>query len=415
MTDLNPITNRRRFVKQTGLAAGALALSQPFTVLGQAAPKKLKVGIVGCGGRGKIVSEMALKDGRYEIVSLADYFKDQADTLGEKFNVPSERRFTGLDCYKRLIDAGGIDIIAILSPPYFHPDQVEAAVEAGLHVWLAKPIAIDTPGVKRVVVAAQKAASQKRCFLVDFQTRALDSYHEAARRVAAGDLGTLGYAEIEATSLAFKLKAPDTGYESRLRNWLQWKDLCGENVVEFSIHAIDMASLFIGKPPVSATGFCERQFVDHTPETHPGDVRDVCNVVYDYGDGFKCVLRAKRFDHHKISGGIEVGLFGTKGGLFSSYQGEIYIKGEKSFSGDRHMGERIRGIYNLGIANNWKTFYKNITEEDYSQATVQPSADSHYLALLAREAAYLQGKPITWDEITKSEKTSQFDTGKLKV
>jgi myo-inositol 2-dehydrogenase/D-chiro-inositol 1-dehydrogenase len=88
---------------------------------------------------------MALKDGRYEIVSLADYFKDQADTLGEKFNVPSERRFTGLDCYKRLIDAGGIDIIAILSPPYFHPDQVEAAVEAGLHVWLAKPIAIDTP------------------------------------------------------------------------------------------------------------------------------------------------------------------------------------------------------------------------------------------------------------------------------
>jgi myo-inositol 2-dehydrogenase/D-chiro-inositol 1-dehydrogenase len=307
MTDLNPITNRRRFVKQTGLAAGALALSQPFTVLGQAAPKKLKVGIVGCGGRGKIVSEMALKDGRYEIVSLADYFKDQADTLGEKFNVPSERRFTGLDCYKRLIDAGGIDIIAILSPPYFHPDQVEAAVEAGLHVWLAKPIAIDTPSVKRVVVAAQKAASQKRCFLVDFQTRSLDSFHEAARRVAAGDLGTLGYAEIEATSLAFKLKAPDTGYESRLRNWLQWKDLCGENVVEFSIHAIDMASLnSSASPPVSATGFCERQFVDHTPETHPGDVRDVCNVVYDYGDGFKCVLRAKRFDHHKISGGIEV-------------------------------------------------------------------------------------------------------------
>jgi hypothetical protein len=79
------------------------------------------------------------------------------------------------------------------------------------------------------------------------------------------------------------------------------------------------------------------------------------------------------------------------------------------------MGEKIRGIYNLGIANNWKTFYKNITEEDYAQATVQPSADSHYLALLAREAAYLQGKPITWDEITKSEKTSQFDTGKLTV
>ena len=404
---------RRKFLKQTGLAAGALAVSQPFHAMGQTKPQgaKLRIGIIGCGGRSYNVGEMALEDGRYEIVALADYFQDAVDTIGKKYQVPANRRYTGLHCFKRMIDAGGIDIVAVLSPPYFHPEHAEAAAEAGLHVWLAKPIAVDSPGVARVEAAARKAAAQKRCFLVDFQTRALDHYLEAARRVAAGDLGKLGYAEIEATSLAFKLKVPHQGQETKLKNWLQWKDLCGENIIEFSIHAIDLASLMIGRPPVSATGFCERNLIDDMP----GDVRDVTHVVYDYGDGFKCVLRAKRFNHHKISGGIHLGLWGDQGGLFSSYKGEVYIKGEKPFNGDRYNGEKIRGIYNIGILKNMDTFYKNITQGDYSQATVKPSIDSHYLALLGREAAYAQGATVTWEDIVQSRKTMEFDTSGLQL
>lgn len=407
------MNERRKFLKTSGLAAGALAVSQPHQVLGQNKPDgpKLRIGIIGCGGRSYNVGEMALQDGRYEIVALADYFQDAVDTIGKKYNVPSNRRYTGLHCFKRLIEAGGIDVVAVLSPPYFHPEQAEAAVEAGLHVWLAKPIAVDAPGIRRIEAAAAKAAAKKKCFFVDFQTRALGHYHEAAHRVAAGHLGKLGYAEIEATSLAFKLRVPHGGMETRLKNWLQWKDLCGENIMEFSIHAIDLASLMIGRPPVSATGFCERNFVSHIP----GDVRDVTSVVYDYGDGFKCVLRAKRFDHQKISGGINLALWGEKGGLFANYKGEVFIRGERSFSGDRYMGEEIRGIYNIGILKNWGTFYRNITEGDYSQATVQPSVDSHYLALLGREAAYAQGATVTWDEIVKSRKTLEFDTVELRV
>lgn len=403
--------NRRSFIKQTGLVAGALAASQSFTVLGQSAKPKLKVGIIGCGGRGNTVADLAQKDGRFEIAAVADYFQDQVDSLGERFNVPPKRRFTGLDCFKRMLDAGDIDIAAILSPPYFHPEQVEAAAEAGLHIWLAKPIAIDSPGVRRIEAAAKKTTANKRCFLVDFQTRTLGSFHEAARRLAAGDIGKLGYGEIEATSLAFALKVPHDGKESELRNWLQFKNLCGENIIEFSIHAIDMASLFIGRPPVSASGFCERNMINDMP----GDVQDICVAAYDYGEGFKCVLRAKRFNHHKISGGIETSLFGPKGGLFSSYKGEIYIKGENSFSGDRFEGKKIRGIYNLGVARNWDTFHKNITEQDYSQATVQPSVDSHYLALLAREASYAGGTTVHYEELVKSAKVLEYDTSGLTV
>ncbi len=101
------------------------------------------------------------------------------------------------------------------------------AVDAGVHIWLAKPIAVDTPGVRRIELAAKKSTDNKKCFFVDFQTRALEQYQEGARRVASGDLGQLGYAEIEGTSMAFGLKVPHGSKETELRNWLQWKSLSG--------------------------------------------------------------------------------------------------------------------------------------------------------------------------------------------
>jgi myo-inositol 2-dehydrogenase/D-chiro-inositol 1-dehydrogenase len=410
----NP-TSRRDFLAKTGLAAAAL--SMPHVAQAQdAASTKLRIGIIGCGGRSNNVGDMALKDGRFEIVALADYFQDAVDKQGEKFNVPANRRHTGLDCFKKLIAADGIDIIAVLSPPYFHPEQVEAAVEAGLHVWLAKPIAVDAPGVARIEAAARKATSKKRCFLVDFQTRALGHYNEAARRVAAGDLGKLGYGEIEGTCGAFGLHTPHGGKETKLKNWLQWRDLCGESIIEFSIHAIDMASLMIGRNPISATGYCGRTLIDDMPEPTPGDVRDHWVATYDYGDGVKVGFRCKRFDGHGASnhGGIYVNLHGSHGSLTADYKGEVLIRGEKSFNGDRFMKEKIRGIYNIGITNNWKTFHDNITKKNFAQETVAPSAQSHYLALLAREACYQQGKTVTWDQVIHDKTSRGFDTTGLK-
>ena len=214
MNEFGHFKTRREFLAKAGLASAAFTL--PGLTRGQEASSgKLRIGIVGCGGRSNNVGEMALKDGRFEIVALADYFQATVDTQGEKFKVPANRRFTGLDCYKKMIEAGGIDIVAVLTPPYFHPEQVEAAVEAGLHVWLAKPIAVDAPGVARIEAAARKATEKKRCFLVDFQTRALAHYHEAARLVAAGDLGELGWGEIEGTCPAFELRVPQDGQEAK--------------------------------------------------------------------------------------------------------------------------------------------------------------------------------------------------------
>lgn len=410
----HPSIPRRRFLTTAGLAGAALA--HPAITRAQAGGgSKLRVGIVGCGGRSRIVGDVAIEDGRYEIVALADYFQEQVDEKGERFKVPANRRYTGLNCFKRLIDAGGVDIVAVLSPPYFHPAQVEAAVEAGLHVWLAKPIAVDAAGVKRIEAAAKRAAEKKRCFIVDFQTRALGQYQEAARLTAEGALGQVGYAEIEGTSTAFGLKVPHGGPETRLRNWLQWKTLCGEALIEFSIHAIDMASLLIGRNPVSATGFCERNFLDVMPDPRPGNVKDVFVATYDFGDGFKTVCRAKRFNTHGTDEGISTEVFGSEGKAFASYSGEVKISGKTNFSGDRFMKKKIRGIYKLGIQNNWDTLHKNIAEGDFSQATVKPSVDSHLLAILGREACYRQGETVTWDEVAANTTPWEYDTEGLKA
>ncbi|MBT8043513.1 MAG: Gfo/Idh/MocA family oxidoreductase [Verrucomicrobiae bacterium] len=409
-------SSRRDFLTKAGLAAAALTV--PHVASAQSDGKaKLKVGIIGCGGRCGTVADMAVKDGRFEIAALADYFQDAADAKGKAYNVPANRRYIGLDCFKKMINAGGLDIVCVLSPPYFHPEQVEAAVDAGLHVWLAKPIAVDPSGVARIEAAARKAAGKKRCFIVDFQTRALKHYNEAARRVAAGDMGKLGYGEIEGTCPAFGLHTAQKGKETKLKNWLQWKDLCGESLVEFSIHAIDMASLMIGRPPISATGYCGRYLLDEMPDAPQSDVRDHWFATFDYGDNLKVQFRGKRFDGHRLPNhhGIYVKLHGTEGSLSADYSGEVMIRGKKSFYGDRFMKEKIRGIYNIGVTNNWNTFYDNITQNDFSQATVKPSAQSHYLALLAREACYQNGKVVTWDEVLNSKDVMNFDTTGLKA
>jgi len=416
MSDILKSTNRRQFLAASGMTAAAF--SMPHLASGQEAKApKLRIGIIGCGGRSNVVGEMALKDGRFEVVALADYFQEAVDRQGEKYQVPANRRFTGLDCFKKMIDAGGIDIVAVLSPPYFHPEQVEAVVEAGLHVWLAKPIAVDAPGVARIEAAARKAAAKQRCFLVDFQTRSLAHYREAAKCVAAGDLGLLGWGEIEGTCPAFELRVEQTSQEAKLKNWIQWKDLCGESLIEYSIHAIDMASLMIGRNPISASGYCGRFLLDHLPDPRPGDVRDHWVATYDYGDGLKVMFRGKRFDGHELPDhhGIYVKLHGSEGSLTADYSGEVMIRGKKSFYGDRFMKEKIRGIYNKGVTNNWNTFHELVTKGDFSQATVEPSCQSHYLALLAREACYRGGEPVTWEEVVKSTKTMSFDTTGLKV
>ena len=133
---------RREFIAGTSAAAISFSVMKPDIVFGSNANSKIIIGMIGCGGRGTWIADLFMENGNFEFASAADYFNDQVDAFGEKFNIASKLRFTGLSAYKRLLETD-LDAVVIESPPYFHPEQAEAAVAAGKHVFLAKPIAVD--------------------------------------------------------------------------------------------------------------------------------------------------------------------------------------------------------------------------------------------------------------------------------
>ena len=148
--------------------------------------------MVGCGGRGHWLVPLFMKHGGYELHALADYFPEVAEAAGAKFGVAKTRRFSGLSGYKKLIDSG-VEAVLIEDVPYFYPEQAKASVEAGLHVYMAKPIAVDVPGCLIIEAAAKQATQKQRCFLVDYQLPHDPACIEVATRVREGGPGKLAH------------------------------------------------------------------------------------------------------------------------------------------------------------------------------------------------------------------------------
>jgi len=148
---------RRQFIRQIGAAGlSAAVITNPVLVWGTQTNSKIKLGLIGCGGRGTWIAGLFLKHGGYELTALADYFPERTESAAEKLELAGADRFHGLSAYKRLLESG-VDAVAIESPPYFHPEQAAAAVEAGKHVYLAKPVAVDVPGCMQIQKSGQRA------------------------------------------------------------------------------------------------------------------------------------------------------------------------------------------------------------------------------------------------------------------
>src|SRR4051812_34939209 len=180
----SPTEGRRNFLKTT---AGGLLILKPETVFGTPANSTIELGLIGCGGRGNWIGPFFPEYTGARIVALADVIREHLDSTRPKFNVDDSRAFYGPDAYKEVIGSK-VDGVIIETPPYFHPEQARTAVEAGKHVYVAKPVAVDVPGCKSFLESGKKAKG-KVSFLVDFQTRAQPVYQEAAQRVHRGDIG----------------------------------------------------------------------------------------------------------------------------------------------------------------------------------------------------------------------------------
>lgn len=392
--------SRRGFIAGAGAAALSFTIANPAAVRTYAANNKLNLGIIGCGGRGTWITALFKEHGGYNIIATADYFKDRADNCGGQFNVPESSRYTGLFGYRKMFDK--VDAVAIISPPYFHPQQAADAVDAGKHTYLAKPIAVDAPGCHSIGASGKKASANKLCFLIDFQTRSDPYYMEALKRVKAGAIGDYVFGEaIYHAGCPFggmydTWRKNPTDSETRLRAWGLDNILSGDIITEQNIHTLDVMNWIMGVEPLWAAGTGGRTI------RPVGTCWDHFALVFEYPGNIGITFSSKQFEGHGTQPeGIRNRMFGTKGVLETAYGGQVLIRGK----GDTfYRGGSSPGIYKDGAVANIATFHKSIAEGNYKNPTVPESVRSNLITVLGRTAAYEQRK-VTWKEIlNKNEK-----------
>jgi len=403
--DFNPIT-RRRFLAGTGASFLAFTIVKPELARAAEANSKINIGLIGCGNRGKWIAGLFKKHGGFNLVAVADYFQDHVDAVGDQFQVEAAQRFSGLGGYRRLREQK-LDAVVIESPPYFHPEQAAAAVEAGKHVYVAKPIAVDVPGCLGIGASGRAATAKKLCFLVDFQTRANKLYQEAVKAVHGGEIGKIVSVEANyhcgATwdHMDQLLRKDPNNPEVRLRAWGVDRVLSGDVITEQNIHALDVACWMLDAEPIQAcgTGGRKREFV--------GDCWDHFAVIYYFPNDL--VLS---FNSHQSGYGyddIMCRVYGLKGTADTHYFGNVTVKA-KEFRSDAQVGN----LYSDGVETNIATFHDSITRGNWANPTVAPSVRSNLTTILGRMAAYKNGM-VTWQEMMQAKEKFTADFKGLKA
>ena len=327
--------NRRQFLGSTLAVAttastfGVLRARAAEGPASQSSPsefkRKIKLGVVGNGGRGCWIAQLFKKHGGYEMWAVADYFQSVADACGDALGVDKSRRFSTLSGYKKVLESG-VEAVALETPPYFFPEHASAAVEAGLHVYLAKPVAVDVPGCLAIEAAGKQATATQRVFLVDYQLPTDPHNREIVKQINEGAIGRV----FMLNSHYYSNNWPDPPFtgtvESRLSHltWCNDIALGGGHHVNACIHAIDAALWVAGQRPVSAQG------VSRTvrPDPH-GDSADVFGIVFQFDGGLVLTHRGK---HLKNFSDFEVvcEAQGTAGFATLAYGGTVQLKGPEA-------------------------------------------------------------------------------------
>jgi len=399
-------TDRREFLSTTsktiaaGAAVSAIGLGAATVNAGMhiAGSDTLKVGIIGCGGRGTgaVIQAMGSSHANVELSAAADVFDGRMNTMLKqcdkerpgKVNVADANKFVGLDSYKRLLDSD-VQLVVLATPPGFRPLHFEAAIEAGKHVFMEKPVAVDAPGVRRVLKTNEIAKQKNLAVAVGLQRRHERAYRETIRQLQEGAIGELLVARVywnQGTlwTNARRRSEPEVSYQ--LRNWLYFNWLSGDHIVEQHIHNLDVINWLMNDFPVSARGMGGRQ-VRLGPEH--GQIFDHHMVEYEYASGLKMISQCRQ-----IAGcwtNVSESVFGSNG-YCDINSGRIFdLKGNLvTDNGLREAGhelEQLDLVENLsrGIIQN---------EGEYG-------AKSTMTAILGRLATYT-GKVIPWEKAINS-------------
>jgi predicted dehydrogenase len=413
--------DRRKFIGKSaaaGLAvmgAGALLAScgkkQVAQIEGLApilngAPKgkKLKAGLVGCGARGTGAAINFISSGPdLEITALADIFQDKIDECKARFaqfNLPiaDENCFSGFDGYRKLMAIEDLDVVILATPPKFRPDHFLEAVTQKKHVFMEKPVAVDSNGIRSVIGTARKAQAIGLNVVTGTQRRHQQDYIETYRQVAAGAIGKITSAKAfwNQDHVWFRLREPGwNDMEYMIRNWNNYCWLCGDHILDTHVHNIDVINWFTGRHPEKAIGYGGR----HRRVT--GDQYDFFSVDFDYGNGLSSHSMCRQIDSCANATGEMV--VGTEG--YTNCQNTIWdldgnVKWKFEYPADEngnptstlkippYVQEHMHLVYAIRTGN-----YVNEAEQ---------TALSTLTAIMGREAAYT-GKLITWEEIMKAD------------
>ncbi len=392
--------SRRTFLK-TGTAATAaatvpanLALSRSANVGGS---DTIRIGLVGCGGRGTSAAKQAMNtEGNVELVALGDAFGNRLDQClagckekhPDKTKVADDKKFLGFDAYKRVIDSG-IDMVLLTTPPGFRPLHFEAAIEAGKHVFMEKPVAVDAPGVRRILKSSELAREKQLAVAVGLQRRHEEAYRETMKELKDGLIGDLMFSRVYWNGggvWKHTRKDGESEMEYQMRNWYYFNWICGDHIVEQHIHNLDVINWLLDDFPVSAQGQGGR-LVRTGKDT--GQIYDHHMIEYTYANGHKMISQCRHMP--ETASNVSEHVHGTKGYANISRARIFDTAGEKIFQSRGKRGGHQQEHHNL-FADIRNGVLPN--EGEYG-------AKSTMTAILGRLATYT-GKVIKWDNAINS-------------
>ncbi len=362
--------------------------------------KPLKAALIGCGDRGTGAATQFLKAGpNVSIIALADVFPDRMATcrkvLKDEFNneVADANCFIGFDAYQKIMAMNDVEVVLLCTPTHFRPVQFKAAVDAGKHIFMEKPCAVDPTGIRTVIAASKIATTKGLTVITGNQRRHRRDYWEAYIQVQNGIIGELVSASAHWDQGAWwnKRKRPEwSDMEYCIRNWFNIKWLSGDHLLDQAIHNIDIVTWFMGQRPSKAVGFGGRA------QRLTGDIYDFFSVDYYYPNNKRMLATARQIDG--CDGNVSEQVYGAKGVAMLNDHGDIKIidyNGNTLWQYD-YSAKPVKNPYDqehIHLVESIRLNKKINQAEDLAYST--------QVAIQGREAAYT-GKPITWDEIMAS-------------
>jgi predicted dehydrogenase len=392
---MKDVYTRRSSLKATALAGTVAGFT---SMAANAAPgKKIKVALVGCGGRGKgdlksFLQACDILGFESEVVALADAFEDAVQQAAKQFTIPADRGYIGFDAYHKVAESDA-DYVLLVTPPLFRPLHLEAMLKAGKNVFVEKPVAVDAPGCRKVIELGELAQSKGLGISAGMQRRHAAGYIKNKALVDAGAIGDIVGGTVSWNGRVPWIKDRKSGWSDAdylARNWLNWTELSGDHITEQHVHNLDIANWFIGHPPVSAVGFGGRA------RRESGNQFDFFSTDLDYGDSIHIHSQCRQISGCFNRVGEE--LRGTRGYVLGGGK----LKGDSSITvpephsdteneSVQEMIDMIRGVRSNNPLNE-----------------AQIVAEATATAIMARISCYT-GKKILWSDLMQNPQSEWFN------